>query len=479
MLMRQTILYLPAQLLGPLAQMIAAIVWTYWLGPAALGVYAIAWAVQEFASVFVLAWWSAYVLRYASSHDGPADRERLNAMEIAVQAIAAIVQAIIVVAAAWLVIDIAPAPGFIAATVAFTLSRNISSHFGDRARAQFQTLPYSILQIVGSLFGLLLGLLAVQRWEPTPEALLWCYALAQTAGLILALPLMRLRLRRPHFEPALLRAAARYGLPLLLSSVLGWVATHAIRLVVQADMGIEAVGYVTVGWWLGLRLTTFASLLVTGASFSIAVEKARIGGAREALPQLATNGALLLGVLAPSVVGAIVLNVSFVHTLVAAQYADITAQILPWAVATGAIRAFKNHGSDQSFLVFERTTLNIWSTMLEAGLTVILCWIGLHWGGLTGAVIGCCAAAALSEAVSCYVAWSRFGYALRLGDLARIALATVAMAGILVLLPPARSLGELFLDVAAGAATYGLVILLAFPMVLQSVRGRLMRLATR
>ena len=39
MLLRQTILYLPAQIIGPLAQMAATIVWTYWLQPEALGAY--------------------------------------------------------------------------------------------------------------------------------------------------------------------------------------------------------------------------------------------------------------------------------------------------------------------------------------------------------------------------------------------------------------------------------------------------------
>lgn len=479
MLLRQTMLFLPAQVIGPLAQMVAAIVWTYFLVPEALGVYAIVWAVQELAGVVVLAWWSGYVLRYASSHHDTKARARLDAMEGVVQSVSAVVETLIAVGAVWLVIDIEPTFNLLAAAVAFTLTRNISSHFADRARARFETVPYTILQTVGSLFGLVFGIVAVSTIAATPEALLWSYAIAQAIGLAAALPLMTFHLGAPRTDRALLRAALWYGAPLFVSSVLVWVATHAIRFLVQADLGIEAVGFITVGWWLGMRLTTFASLLVTGASFSIAVEKMRGGGAAAALPQLATNGALLLAILVPSVAGVIVLNEAFVTALVAPIYVEVTMAILPWAVATGAIRAFKNHGSDQCFLLFERTTLNIWSTVVEAGLTVVLCWAGLQWNGLTGAVIGCFAAAVIAELFSLAVARGLFGYYLRLADLMRIALATAVMVGVLIVLPLAHTIPGLLLEVLAGALTYGAVIALCFPDSQAWLRGRVGRLAER
>lgn len=479
MLLRQTILYLPAQIVGPLSQMVATVVWTYFLAPEALGAYAIVWAVQEFASVLVLAWWSAYVLRYSSSHHAPEDRARLDAMEAAVQIGGAMIQTVFTVLVIWAFVDVEPSVHLFAAAVAFTLTRNISSHFSDRARAGFETIPYTILQSVGSLFGLIFGLLALHYIAPTPEVLLWAYAVAQLAGLVIALPMMRITWRRPHFERELLRGALRYGLPLLVSSVLVWVGSHAIRFIVQADMGLEAVGFLTVGWWLGLRITTFVSLVVTGASFSIAVERVRTGGAAAALPQLATNGALLLAVLVPSVAGVIVLNDSFVEALVAQEYAAVTMAILPWAVGAGALRAFKNHGSDQSFLLFEKTTWNIWSTVVESLATVVLCWVGLQWGGLTGAAIGCFAAAVVAELFSLAVAWGLFGYYLRIGDLLRIALATAAMIAVLLMLPLAHTLPGLLIEVALGALTYGLVIAVAFPESLAWLRARVGRVLAR
>lgn len=480
MLLRQTILYLPAQIIGPLAQMVATIVWTYWLEPEALGAYALVWAIQELAGLAMLAWWSAYMLRYASGHGAEGDRARLDGMEWAVQLGAVAAQTLFATAAVWFVLDIEPTIHFAAAAVAFTLTRNIASHFADRARAHFEITAYSIIQITGSLFGFLIGLAAVAWIAPTPEALLWSYAAAQAVGLLLAVPLMRLQLRWPRFDPAILSAAWRYGAPLFVASVLVWVGSHAIRFVVQYDLGVEAVGFVTVGWWLGLRLTTFASMLVTGASFSIAVERIRQVGPREALPQFATNSALLLAILAPSLAGVVVLNASLVEVLVAAAYAPMTTQILPLAVAAGAIRAFKNHGSDQCFLLFERTTLNIWSTVVEAVATVLCCIVGLHLGGMVGAAAGCLVAAVIAEIFSFAIAHRLFGYYLRLMDIARIAAATAVMALVLELLPSPHSLTGLLAQVAVGAGCYGGALALMFPDEVSAFVAKLrMRLARR
>ena len=39
MLIRQTILYLPAQLLSPVAQFLSVMIWTWWLPPAQMSTF--------------------------------------------------------------------------------------------------------------------------------------------------------------------------------------------------------------------------------------------------------------------------------------------------------------------------------------------------------------------------------------------------------------------------------------------------------
>src|SRR5665213_2619396 len=63
-LIRHTLLYLPAQLIGPVAQFAAAVVWTHWMSPDVYGVLTFMFAAQELAFVMSLSWWSQYTLRY-------------------------------------------------------------------------------------------------------------------------------------------------------------------------------------------------------------------------------------------------------------------------------------------------------------------------------------------------------------------------------------------------------------------------------
>jgi len=471
MLLRKTLLTMPAQVAGPLAQFVAAVVWTYWLTPAALGVYAIVWAVQELVLLLFLSWWSVYVLRYLTTHDGADERRLVDGLEIAVQIAAAALQTVTALAVLWLVLDIAPGANLIAATVAFTLTRNLTSHLADRARARFATGAYTMLSTIGPVLGLLFGLAAVAFLAPTPENVLWGYALAQALGLALALPFVRPVTLRPAADRALLVTAFAYGVPLMLGNVFSWVSTHSIRFIVEHDLGPAAVGLVSVGWWLGQRATTFGALLVLGAAFNVAVERMREGGIARALPQLATNGAMILTILVPMVAGIWLLNGPIVDALVAEGYREVTKDILPFAALAGALSVFRAHGSDQCWMLFERPRIDSYLAGSDAVLTVIACIAGLKLGGLTGAVVGCAAASTVSTVVSFSVANRMFGYHLRPGDLVRIGLATAVMAGaILVLGAPAGRIG-LAVTIGAGAAVFFATLALLYPALTRRIGG--------
>ena len=98
-LFRQTVLYLPAQVVGPFSQMAAAFIWTHWLGPEALGAYAIIIAVQELTYLLVLSWWSSYLQRFVTAHDGVDESVRFDQTEMAIQLLAGLAQTALVVGA--------------------------------------------------------------------------------------------------------------------------------------------------------------------------------------------------------------------------------------------------------------------------------------------------------------------------------------------------------------------------------------------
>src|SRR6185503_8382427 len=104
-LFRQTLLYLPAQVVGPFSQMAAAFIWTHWLTPDALGAYALIIAVQELINLVALNWWSGYPQRYLTTHEGADESLGIDRMEAAVQLMASGAQTMLVLAAFALAFD--------------------------------------------------------------------------------------------------------------------------------------------------------------------------------------------------------------------------------------------------------------------------------------------------------------------------------------------------------------------------------------
>ncbi len=461
MLLRRTFIYMPAQIMGPLAQFLAAAIWTYFLAPEAFGTYVLVWAIQELALLLVLSWWSAYALRYITSHND--DILRFDGVEIAIQLAATVLQTLFVALALLVVFHELPGMNLLAATLAFTLTRNLTWHFADRSRASSAILAYTILNSCGSVLGLAFGIVAVLLFAPTPEIVLWSYALAQALGLVLAWSFIRTSTLRPRLDLSLVRGAFAYGAPLMIGNALAWVAMHGLRFVVEHEQGLAGVGLISVGWWLGMRATTFTGQLATTAGFTLAVEKVREAGQRAALPQLASNGALLLAALIPTVAGVIMLNAPLVDALVSEPYRAITRDILPLAIATGAVRIFRIHATDQCFLLFNRPKLDIIFAGAEAVLVLLACYIGLRLDGGRGAVMGCLIANAIVTLASFVTVNRIFGYYLRSLDVLRVVVAVAAMMLVLHILPPAHSRVELVGHILAGAITFALAIAAGFP----------------
>jgi O-antigen/teichoic acid export membrane protein len=463
MLLRQTILYLPAQTLVPLSQLAAAFLWTYWLGPEAMGTYAIIWSVQELIYLAVMSWWSTYCLRYGNGLLQEGRELAFDRTESAIQLYGAIVQSMAAFAAVALFVPQELGWNAFLATLSFTLTRNISTHFATRARAQLEVAPYSINLGLGSILGLAFGLAAVTWWEPTPEALLYAYAAAQALGLAVSIPFMRVFPRKPVVDPVILRQAMGFGGPLMLSSALSWAGNHAIRFIVEFGAGRAAVGLMTVGWWMGLRIAAFVGLLMMGAAFNVAVERHRTGGATAALQQLSVNAALLLGVLIPAVVGTWLVGTHIVALLVAETYREMTASILPIAVCAGAARVFREHGADPAFMIFEKPNLPALNAFIDAAGTIILCSIGLYAGGVVGAAWGCMIAACGGAASSGVMAWARLGYYIDWRDVARISAASLGMAVPLLFLPPVLSPLALAAAIVVSAALYAGILGAFYP----------------
>lgn len=462
MLYRQTLLYLPAQILGPVFQLISMVAWTHFLPPAEMGVFALLTAAQELIFVGTTSWLSLYAVRYWDPAADEAARTRYLDTETA----GLIAASAISLAAVWLLtftIDAVWTPALYATAAAYTLSRGLATHLSDRARAEHDTLTYSVLQIFWPVLGFVFGLFLVTVFPPTAATLLAGYAAAQVLALAIAMMRMRFGHHPLSLSRDVLRAAVTYGLPLLIGGAIIWFANNGLRFIVEGARGAYAVGLVTVGWGLGLRAAAFAAMMVAVAGFPLAVRKAREEGIASGQDQLVRNGVLLIATLAPAVAGLWAISAPLIDLTVAPEYRDMTKAVLPLALISGAFRNVRQHFSQHVFLLHEKPNIPVVNDIIDAAATLLGVVIGLWAGGLTGAVAGAAAGSAVGLAATSFLGWRSYGFALPALDLIKVAVATCAMLVTVHLIAPVATVFSLMLAIATSGIVYAITLAAVYP----------------
>src|ERR1700749_717829 len=188
MLLRHPLLYLPAQIVGPLFQLIAMIVWTHVVDEHTLGVITLVTAAHELLQIAFLTWWSQYALRFFGRYQAGDDAQRFYRTENGVLLLSLIVQTIAVIAILLLVIAPDAKSGLLTATVAYVITRTLNLYIGERARVHHHIWVYSIQQIVGPSAGFVVGLVLIKLLGQSAQWPLAGYACAQFAAAVIVLP---------------------------------------------------------------------------------------------------------------------------------------------------------------------------------------------------------------------------------------------------------------------------------------------------
>lgn len=473
MILRHSLLYLPAQVIGPAVQLIAMVAWTHLVDAHAVGVITLITAMHELLQVAFLAWWSQYALRFFSRHRGSGDPTRFYRTENAILLSSIALQSLIAVAILlWIVAPDAGTP-LIAATALYVITRALSLYVSERARTSQQIGIYSVQQIVGPTAGFLLGWIMIKTIGPAPEYPLLGYAIAQAVAVIVVLPKLTYERGLLPADRETIRQALHYGLPLVIGGGLSWIGLNAPRFIVNDVLGVAAAGIFAVGYGLGQRASAMAAMLVTVAAYPIAVKSMEENGSAAAMRQLANNGALLLAVLAPATLGVFMLRHEIVTALIAEPFWAGTLAVLPLSVLAGGIRSVRAHFGDQVFLLHNRTRLHVVVSAADAIATLALGLLLTFYWGIVGAAIASIVAASIAAAVSIGLGLNLFRLQIPYLHIVRIAIACTAMGLLLSRLPEATSIPSLLLHIAAGAAVYCLTLALTYsPWLLQRLRRR-------
>jgi O-antigen/teichoic acid export membrane protein len=480
LLLRHTLLYLPAQLIGPLFQLISVIVWTHMVDEHTLGVITLVTATHELLQIAFLAWWSQYALRFLGRYRNEGDTLPFYRTENVVLLFSCVIQSLAVIAVLLLVIAPDASAGLLAATVGYVITRTLNLYIGERARVDHHVWVYTIQQIVGPSVGFVIGLILIKTIGSSAEWPLAGYAGAQLVAAIVVLPTIGYSRRIWPPDRTIINQALTYGIPLIIGGAFGWVGLNASRFIVNEMMGVAAAGLFAVGYGLGQRAAAVAAMLVTAAAFPLAVKSMEQGGSKLAMRQLSDNGALLLAILVPSIAGIFMLRAGFVHLFIAAPFQAVTLAVLPLSTLAGGIRSVRAHFVDQVFLLHNRTRPMVIVTAIDAGVTVVLTpFLVMHWG-LVGAA-GATVIAALCAALASFaIGSSRLGLTLPLNHLVRIAFATTMMALVLSGLKEPSSSAELSAQIAVGAVVYIVCLGALYASLLtQMFRTRQLKLAAK
>jgi O-antigen/teichoic acid export membrane protein len=454
MLLRHTLLYLPAQIIGPLFQLLAMIVWTHVVNDHTLGVITLITASHELLQIGFLSWWSQYALRFFGRYENAGEEQRFYATESFVILASCVLQSLAIVGVVLIVIAPDASPFLLAASVGYVISRTLNLYIGERARARHQIGIYSIQQIVGPSAGLLLGLFLIHLFGPAPEWPLAGYGVMQFLAALIVLPSIGYSGRLWPIDREIFRHALHYGVPIIIGGGLGWVGLNASRFILNDMLGVAVAGLFAVGYGLGQRAAAVAAMLVTAAAFPLAVKHMEQGGSKAAMNQLVDNSALLFAILVPSIAGIYSLRTEIVHLLIAAPFQAATLAILPLSALAGSIRNLRAHFGDQVFLLHNRTRLMVVVSSIDAAVTVVLSVIFIHRWGLVGAAAATVASACAAATVSFLIGFTKFGLTLPVSHLLRSGVATVLMMVVLHQLPEATNFAGLALHIAIGASVY-------------------------
>jgi O-antigen/teichoic acid export membrane protein len=454
MLLRQTLLYLPAQVLGPIVQFIAAIIWTHFLSAPEYGDLMIILSVQELIFLLCMSWWTHYIMRYLS--EKTIKNQYFQAQENFILLVVSLVQALATFGIITLFIDHISFH-LIILTVLFSVSKSLITHLAENARLRGRIFDYSLTQIIGPIVGTLLGFLLLINAENGAISALQGFIIAQIISLIIVW--LRLGFGCSFSIPSvsLLKRALNYGLPLLIAGGLAWVSVNGIRFIIEHVQSVREVGLLSVGWGLGQRVVSVVAMLVTSASYPLALSYINNGERYKSFEQVSLNAALLIGLILPTMIGVITISPLFIKLMVGAEFQNTTYIILPIAVVAAGLRNMRVHFLDQVFMLAEKPGTLLLVNIVEVVATVLACYGGLIMFGLSGAAFGCLFGT-LTGIIMCWLNATRLGLSLPILHLSKIGVSSAIMALMLYIIPFGIGYNALILQVITGVIVYCAVI---------------------
>ena len=472
MFIKQTLLYLPAQLATTLVQFLAVIAWTHFLLPADLGKYNLIMASHELLYTLLMWWWTVYTLRNLNEWSEPENLPRFARTESFVLFYAALIQGLLITAQVLTTIDSEASGGLVAASILFVISRSLVMYLSERMRTAQMIGLYTTLQISWAVVGFMIGLGLVMAFGSSTVWPLLGTALAQlvATGYVIWRSGIAVLPRLP--DRAVIEKAARFGIPLVTAGLFGWLSAYGNRFIIDYFLGHAAVGLFGVGNGIAERSVTLAMTLVAPAALPLAIQAMREHGNGAAMERLKLGGISALALMVPASAGITMLAVPITQTLVGSEYQDATIIILPVAAWTATIYGIWCVMPAQSLILLDRPAILVKAAATLALMSTALTIALVPAMGIYGAAVARLIALTLACSGLCAVCISRFGMLFPWLETGKVLVSAGIMAAVLAVLPPMDGFIGLAAQIVIGGAVYGLGVIVLF-------RGEVLRIVTQ
>ena len=264
------------------------------------------------------------------------------------------------------------------------------------------------------------------------------------------------------------RAYLMFGAPIAAALVLDLILSAADRFLIALFLGEAAVGEYAAGYGVADKSVLLICAWAAMAASPLVMAAYERGGAEAAAKESRglIRTLLLIGV--PAATGLALVATPLSEALIGEAVRDGARDIIPWIAFAGLLNGLIIHYYSEVFNLAHRTGELVLLMLIPAGANIALNLILIPQFGLFGAVLATLLSYGLGLGVLALVGRRLIPLPMPLLDLAKIAIAALAMCPVIWSLPAWGSWPELLLKAAAGGLTYGFV---AFALDAGGARG--------
>ncbi len=470
-MVRQVSSYMVASIASAVFGFAVVVIFTRLLGPAEYGIYILGSSIAAMISALTFGWIKASVVPFTA--DGRGTDLRMTT-GLAFLALLPLIPVLYVVIGA-----IAPQfSAYLLPSILLAFGIGYVEFYLEEFRARQQTWAYMWATILRAAAALGFALVLVLVFHLGGIGLILSVALSYFMVGILYAALVWRRPLKP-FDAALLRSMLAFGLPMTLSGAVFVLQTMLDRFVIAGQMGEHSAGIYGASADLVRQIILFPGVAIGTAVAPIAVMLLS-RNEKSALDQhLVYSSELLLGVLAPAVIGLVIIAAKLSALVLGDEFRVEAAGIIPIVAVAWLFRSMSYQIVHVSFQISKRPRLMLIQGFAILALNALFLLLLVPRFGLTGAAT----AVVISEAAGVVIGavLTRWSYPLPL-DMApfiKVGAATLAMAVPTYLVDralPGDGILDIALPVLTGLLAYGLA---AYVFDVGGLRTRLKALRRR